>query len=112
MAAAADVFARRFFEILQRSTGISARLALAENKKAPKQALGGPRVTGAGPNSRQSSSAAARGQVSSKPHLNAADCKSLERPCLLNFVQCWIFSRDDPVRETDRADPNKVVSSD
>ena len=40
MAAAADVFARRFFEILQRSTGISARLALAENKKAPKQALG------------------------------------------------------------------------
>jgi len=40
MAAAADVFARRFFEILQPSTGISARLALAENKKAPKQALG------------------------------------------------------------------------
>ncbi len=39
MAAAADVFARRFFEILQPSTGISARLALAENKKAPKQRL-------------------------------------------------------------------------
>ena len=108
--AAADVFARRFFEILQPSTGISARLALAENKKAPKQALGA-KSDGAGPNSGQNSSAAARGQVSSKPHLNAADCKSLERPCLLNFVQCWIFSRDDPVRETDRADP-KVVSSD
>ena len=40
MAAAADVFGRRFFEILQPSTGISARLRLAENKKAPKQALG------------------------------------------------------------------------
>jgi hypothetical protein len=40
MAAVADVFARRFCEILQPFTGISALLALAENKKAPKQALG------------------------------------------------------------------------
>jgi hypothetical protein len=40
MAAAADVFARPFFDILQPSTGISPHLALAENKKAPKQALG------------------------------------------------------------------------
>ena len=90
MAAAADVFARRFFEILQPSAGISARLRLAENKKAPKQALGA-KGDGGRPNSRQSSNAAARGQVSSQPHLNAADCKSLERRCLLNFVQCWIF---------------------
>jgi hypothetical protein len=52
MAAAADVFARRFFE--QPSTGISALLALAENKKAPKQALGA-KGDGAGPNSRQNS---------------------------------------------------------
>ena len=40
MTAAAEVFARSFFEILQPSTGISASLQLAENKKAPKQALG------------------------------------------------------------------------
>ena len=103
MAAAADVFARRFFEILQPSTGISARLALAENKKGPKQALGA-KGDGAGPNSRQTSNAAARGQVSSKPHLNVADCKSLERGCLLNFVQCWIFLRSDSACETDRED--------
>jgi hypothetical protein len=42
MAAAADVFARRFFEILQPSTGISALLLAhwLRIKKAPKQALG------------------------------------------------------------------------
>jgi hypothetical protein len=41
MAVAADVFAWRFFEILQPFTNSRARLQLAENKKAPKQALGG-----------------------------------------------------------------------
>jgi len=40
MAAAADVFARRFFGVLQPFTGISALLQLAENKKAPKHELG------------------------------------------------------------------------
>jgi hypothetical protein len=40
MAAGPDVFARRFFEILQPSMGISAGLALAENKKAPSFANG------------------------------------------------------------------------
>ncbi len=110
MAAAADVFARRFSRSCSGPREFPRALHWLRIKR-PLTKRSGPRVTGAGPNSWQNSNAAARGQVSSKPHLNAADCKSLERPCLLNFVQCWIFSRDDPVRETDRADP-KVVSSD
>jgi hypothetical protein len=40
MATAADVFARLFFEILQLSREFPRSLQLAEDKKAPKQALG------------------------------------------------------------------------
>ena len=74
MAAAADVFARHFFEILQPSTGISARLRLAENKKAPKQALGA-KGDGGWPNSRQSSMAlpavrSRRSPISMPPTVN------------------------------------------
>ena len=42
--------------------------------------------------------AADRGRVSSKPYINTADCKSLEKGFLLNFIQCWILSRHDPGR--------------
>jgi hypothetical protein len=52
MAAAANVFARRFFEILQPFPGISAQLT--ENKKALSK-RSGPRVMEAEPNSRQNS---------------------------------------------------------
>jgi hypothetical protein len=54
MAAAADVFARRRFEIPQPFPGISARrwLRFIENKKALSK-RSGPRVMGAEPNSRQ-----------------------------------------------------------
>jgi hypothetical protein len=54
--------------------------------------------------------AAVRGQVSSKPHLNAADCKSLDRSCLLNFEQCWIFSRDGRARVAPES-PKKKAST-
>jgi hypothetical protein len=54
MAAAADVFARRFFEILQPITGISARCTWLRIKR-PLSKRSGPRVMGGWPNSRQSS---------------------------------------------------------
>jgi len=54
MGAAADVFARRFFESCSRPREFPPPLQLAENKKALSK-RSGPRGMGAGPNSRQSS---------------------------------------------------------
>jgi hypothetical protein len=65
------------------------------NKKALSKTLGA-KGHGGGPNSAQRSMLLNAVRSRRKPCINIANCKSLERGCLLNLAQYWIFYTRSP----------------